>query len=89
MLAVVVVAEPFWPRPTSSVLASVGSCAKPTISASEPPEPMAAFRLSKCWASVAEQGGPVSAAGFGQDVVDVRFDGGHADDELAGDLLVG
>src|SRR5665213_3372575 len=58
LAAVVVPPEPFEPRPTSSVSASVGCCAKPVTSASDP---IALFRLSKCDASVALHAEPVSA----------------------------
>src|SRR6202789_696893 len=59
--AVVVAAEPFAPRPAMRVLGLAGSCAKPTVTASEPPVPMAALRLSKWVLSEEEQTLPVSA----------------------------
>ncbi len=48
-----VAAVPFAPSPTSSVLASLGSWAKLTTSASDPSPP---FRFSKCVASLAAHG---------------------------------
>ena len=60
-VAVEVPPEPSSPMPASTTSGVVGSCAKPVISASEPPAAIAVFRLSKWLLSFAEQAAPVCA----------------------------